>query len=211
MSRSRHKPSSLKLKPTGFKPILKTHQLELTSQDVREISKVILVMLAAGVVITSAFLTPGATGIVAKTLDRLMRPLWRRRRTINRLTRLNYITIKEQPDGTEILTLTRRGLAIAGQATIDMLEIRRPFRWDNKWRIVVFDIPEEKRLARDILRRKLRQLGFRLIQKSVWVLPWPCRAELEFIRELYQLEPYMTFWEVGDSPDFLEMRNHFKV
>lgn len=41
-------------------------------------------------------------------------------------------------------------------------------KWDGKWRIVVFDIPESKRLVRDILRSRLKLWGFKPWQKSVW-------------------------------------------
>ena len=40
--------------------------------------------------------------------------------------------------------------------------------WDGKWRIVVFDIPESKRVVRDILRNRLKLWGFTPWQKSVW-------------------------------------------
>lgn len=40
--------------------------------------------------------------------------------------------------------------------------------WDGKWRMVIFDIPENKRLVRDILRSRLKLWGFKPWQKSVW-------------------------------------------
>ena len=40
--------------------------------------------------------------------------------------------------------------------------------WDGKWRIVVFDIPEKRRVIRDILRSRLKMWGFSLWQQSVW-------------------------------------------
>ncbi len=40
--------------------------------------------------------------------------------------------------------------------------------WDGKWRIVVFDIPESRRLVRDILRSRLKMWDFKPWQKSVW-------------------------------------------
>lgn len=45
----------------------------------------------------------------------------------------------------------------------------KDFKWDGKWRIVMFDIPEQKRLVRDLFRRNLKKWGFLPIQKSVWV------------------------------------------
>jgi len=43
--------------------------------------------------------------------------------------------------------------------------------WDKKWRLVVFDIPEKNRLARDALRKKLKELGFAPLQRSTWISP----------------------------------------
>ena len=41
--------------------------------------------------------------------------------------------------------------------------------WDNKWRIVIFDIPEQKRTIRNLFRRNLKKWGFKPLQKSVWI------------------------------------------
>ncbi|MBI2338657.1 hypothetical protein HYU95_05755 [Candidatus Daviesbacteria bacterium] len=40
--------------------------------------------------------------------------------------------------------------------------------WDGKWRVVTFDIPEEKRIIRNMFRRNLKKWGFLHLQKSVW-------------------------------------------
>ena len=54
----------------------------------------------------------------------------------------------------------------------DLVKIRScQTKWDGLWRLVVFDISEENRKLRDLLRRKLRSLGFAMFQKSVWVTP----------------------------------------
>lgn len=44
-------------------------------------------------------------------------------------------------------------------------------KWDGKWRVVIFDIKEKERKQRDTLRAKLRELGFGMIQESVWLSP----------------------------------------
>ncbi|MBI4039014.1 CRISPR-associated endonuclease Cas2 [Candidatus Daviesbacteria bacterium] len=41
--------------------------------------------------------------------------------------------------------------------------------WDGKWRIVVFDIPEQQRIIRNLFRRNLKKWGFKHLQKSVWI------------------------------------------
>lgn len=42
-------------------------------------------------------------------------------------------------------------------------------KWDGKYRIVIFDIPEEKRIIRNLFRRNLKKWGFKHLQKSVWI------------------------------------------
>ena len=51
-------------------------------------------------------------------------------------------------------------------------------KWDKKWRIVIFDIPQELHNKRNIFRAKLKHLGFHMLQKSVFVFPYPCEEEL---------------------------------
>lgn len=54
--------------------------------------------------------------------------------------------------------------------------------WDKRWRIVIFDIAETDRNARKALRDKLRQLGFGMLQESVWITPHDVGVDLrEFL------------------------------
>lgn len=58
-------------------------------------------------------------------------------------------------------------------------------KWDGRWRIVIWDIPEKRRLVRDLLRFKLKQLGFIQWQKSVWATKINCTQLLRnFIRQV---------------------------
>ncbi len=71
-------------------------------------------------------------------------------------------------------------------------------KWDGKWRVVVFDIPEKNRRVRQALRMGLRMLEFKLLQKSVWVSKVDCTKELrKYIREL-SLSDYVLVFETKD-------------
>lgn len=59
-----------------------------------------------------------------------------------------------------ILKLTSSGQDLIGQD---------PQNWDGKWRIVIFDIPEQRRIIRNLFRRNLKKWGFKHLQKSVWI------------------------------------------
>ena len=43
--------------------------------------------------------------------------------------------------------------------------------WDERWRLVVFDIPRIQNTRRSRLRRYLRDKGFGCLQNSVWITP----------------------------------------
>lgn len=79
------------------------------------------------------------------------------------------------------LKLTDEGINQAMMARIKVVDQE----WDEIWRLVVFDIPETKRIARDLLRFKLKEWGFKKIQKSVWATKKDCTDILRrFIEEL---------------------------
>jgi len=57
-------------------------------------------------------------------------------------------------------------------------------KWDRKWRLVIFDIAEVSRKTRDLLRFKLKELGFGMLQESVWITPYDIILDFrEFVKE----------------------------
>ncbi len=58
---------------------------------------------------------------------------------------------------------------------------RRGYKWDKKWRIIFFDVPEKKRRYRDELRSMLKMIGFKEFQKSIWIYPYKVP---EFLKEV---------------------------
>ena len=55
-------------------------------------------------------------------------------------------------------------------------------RWDKKWRMVIFDIPERYRRIRDKLRMTLQSYGFRQLQASVWIFPYDCEDIITLLK-----------------------------
>lgn len=74
-------------------------------------------------------------------------------------------------------------------------------KWDGKWRVVIFDIPEKRRAVRDLLRCKLKAWDFRYLQKSVWASKKNCTKELRnFIKQIGIKDWVMVF--ESDNVDF---------
>jgi len=57
--------------------------------------------------------------------------------------------------------------------------------WDGKWRGIAFDVPEINRRDRDFLRRELRWVGLKELQKSFWVYPFDVDKELTTLLRLW--------------------------
>jgi DNA-binding transcriptional regulator PaaX len=45
--------------------------------------------------------------------------------------------------------------------------------WDGNWRIIILDIPEERKSEREALRYLLKKAGFVCIKNSVWISMYP--------------------------------------
>ena len=56
-------------------------------------------------------------------------------------------------------------------------------RWDGRWRLALFDVPETRTVVRNRLRRYLQSRGFGYLQNSVWITPDPIREERALLAE----------------------------
>lgn len=68
-------------------------------------------------------------------------------------------------------------------------------KWDGIWRLVSFDIPEEKKKERNRLRKKLKELGFGMFQESLWVTPHELGEQFAQFLEEVNLRKYCLVWE----------------
>lgn len=46
-------------------------------------------------------------------------------------------------------------------------------KWDGFWRIILLDLPEERKKERDALRYLLKKAGFFCVKNSVWISMYP--------------------------------------
>lgn len=110
--------------------------------------------------------------------------------SIERLTgslyRHGFVKIK-YVNGQPIVILTDKGRVEILKYDLSKLEITPMKIWDNKWRLVIFDIPEIEKYAREFIRKKLQEMNFFQFQKSVFINPYPCEKEIKYIREVLEV------------------------
>ena len=121
------------------------------------------------------------------------------------------IYYKENPDKTVTLNLTDNGKAKALQYNPDAIYIKKMDKWDEMWRLVIFDIPEKFKKGRNALSLKLKQMGFYPMQKSVFISPYECKNEVDFVVELFNLKPYVRFILAKETDIDLDLKNKFQL
>lgn len=123
-----------------------------------------------------------------------LRQLDKRSRSRNAAALLAYMGKRELirydklSDGNLYVMITHEGRRRVAKVEFNNLKITTPKQWDGRWRLVLFDIEESRRHARNAFALKLRKLGFYRLQKSVWVYPYPCNNEITEIQKAYNLE-----------------------
>lgn len=73
-------------------------------------------------------------------------------------------------------------------------EINKVLKNDGKLRILVFDIPEEKRILRDRFRRQIKELGFKKHQQSVWISRYDCENWMLKVIEYHKVGAYVSLY-----------------
>ncbi len=89
--------------------------------------------------------------------------------------------------------------------------LKKDKKWDGKWRIVVFDIPETKRKMRNFFREKLHDLGFRKLQESVWICPYNIADTVEELIELCNAKVYVHYLLVEELDNRDVLMKLFKL
>ena len=118
----------------------------------------------------------------------------------------------ENKNGQIYISLTKEGRKKAGKYQIDDLEIKKPSKWDEKWRILIFDIKDKQKLKREALRGKIKQLGLFQLQKSVWVYPYDFEKEIELLRSFFGFSSSeMQFIVASKIENDRELKNHFEI
>ncbi len=117
------------------------------------------------------------------TAETLIRPTWRNLtesfegwayrngllRQLQRLEQRQWLEREAGPAGDRLHRLTESGRLQALGGRDPEACWRR--RWDGRWRLILFDVPEARLNTRNKLRRYLKDHGFGYLQNSVWITP----------------------------------------
>ncbi|KKR33084.1 MAG: PaaX domain protein [Candidatus Gottesmanbacteria bacterium GW2011_GWA2_41_12] len=173
-------------------------------------TKEILRILATAGAIGLTFAMPKSGASIASQIMGDNFDSWYSDRIFGRLKKQKYVSIINNSDNSVTVRITKNGMSRALTYQLDEMSLSKR-KWDKKWRVIIFDIPEKYRRVRDIFRMRLKQLDLYPLQESVFVSPYPCFDQIEFLRELYGISFTVNYLLVEKIEDDKFLKDYFKL
>ena len=166
----------------------------------------ILLLLLGGLAFSCSY-TPGRQWQVLKIVSGEWKRLNKKelREGITYLYRLNFVDKIKNKNGLSSIFLTKKGKLCALNIQLENIKNKKE-KWDGKWRMVAFDIPEKHKGGRDALRQKLKKIGFHELLKSIFVTPYNCKKEIMLLVNFFELDKYVRFGVL----EFIDNEEYFK-
>lgn len=88
---------------------------------------------------------------------------------------------------------------------------QRRRRWDGRWRLLIFDIPESRKGMRDKIRRTVEGIGFIRLQDSVWIYPYACEDFVALLKADFKIGKDLLYMIVEELEGDQALRQHFQL
>ena len=126
------------------------------------------------------------------------------------LEKQKLIGEKKNYEGSILVSLTEKGMLRAINYRFRRLEHKKE-KWDGRWRMVSFNIPENCRKGRDALRYRLKMAGFYKLQESIFIYPYECEKEVRDFVRLFKMEKYIRFGVLDSIDNSQHIAEFFKL
>lgn len=118
------------------------------------------------------------------------------RKIVERLADQKMIAVF-QKDGETVMRLTDKGTRELLRYQLKEKSLEK-WHWDKKWRLLIFDIEEKRRFARDRIRENMQSFGFVKLQDSVWVYPYECEHIVTLLKAEYKIGKELLYIVAGE-------------
>ena len=115
-----------------------------------------------------------------------------------------------EQDGEIVFKLSEKGKLKLFKYRLEDLELNQN-SWDKKWRLVAYDIPKGKKNQAEAFRTLLKKMNFLQLQKSLWLTPFPCSNEIEFLKQLYFLKDHVTVLTISQLEGESAYKQYFGI
>lgn len=130
---------------------------------------------------------------------------------LGRLVAQGYVVF-EKRDGRQYARITEEGSRelLLEQEKAKLVQGRKR-RWDGRWRVIIFDVPERRRKTRDQLRQTMQEIGFVRLQDSVWVFPYDCEDFVALLKAELKVGAAVLYMIVEYIENDKHLRAHFNL
>lgn len=177
------------------------------------IKNIILESIATAGLLSLSILVPGVLLAISKAEKhkRKYRQIYYVNKVVREMIIAGLVEYKKNDKGINCLRLTTKGREKLNGYALKNLTIKKPWRWDKKYRVIIFDIKEFKRKTRDQLRRWLEHLGFVRLQNSVWVYPYDCREIITLLKSNFRIGKEVLYMTVDSIENDKWLKEEFKL
>ena len=130
------------------------------------------------------------------------------RNAVDRLEKRGLIIGERQKNGRVVFMLSPEGEKLAERISLK-LAMAKNKRWDGKWQLLIFDIPEKTRAKRNFFRKELLDFGFYPLQKSVFAYPYPLPSDFFTLWEDFDFKKQLVAVESAKIKDDENLRIFF--
>lgn len=175
-----------------------------------ELKQALLATVALTGVVLVAAIAPNAPAALMKLPSMQRAKLRYQYRTVlGRLAAQGHIAFEEQ-DGRRYARITDEGRkALMFEKEKAKMRNLRKKRWNERWRVVIFDVPERRRRIRDRLRIMMQETGFVRLQDSVWVFPYDCEEFISLLKAELKIGAAVLYMVVEQIENDKHLRAHF--
>ncbi|MEK7135594.1 MAG: CRISPR-associated endonuclease Cas2 [Patescibacteria group bacterium] len=126
---------------------------------------------------------------------------------LGRLVAKGCVVFVEE-NGKRHARITEKGERMLQMET-EKITIAKKRRWDRRWRVVIFDIPERRKSVRVSLRRFMQEYGFVRLQDSVWIYPYDCEDLIALAKANLRIGADVLYMIVERLERDTYLREHF--
>ncbi len=174
----------------------------------RNVRNAVLLTIGTAGFIAVAAIAPNTFQLLGRS-GALARLKYQTKGVLTRLRMKGEIEFEER-DGKRCVRLTERGEEMLALEQQRMgLANAKPRKWDHRYRLVMFDVPERRKKIRERLRFEMREIGFLRIQDSAWVYPYDCEEFIALLKADLHIGKDVLYAVVEEIENDGWIRKHF--
>lgn len=184
--------------------------------------KDILALLGVGTFLAASLVFPGLPVLAKAVIDvrneaereKRMKEwdkynLWRLRQVIKRMQDSKYVEIFDD-NGISVVRISEEGKKKLFKYNLEDISLDES-GWDGKWRLIIYDVALAKKSQSEMFRRTLNKLKLLKLQKSVYLTPFKCEDQIEYLRQMYDIGQETIILKVGSIENEAVYRKYFGI